>query len=280
MRALLAPYDTTGVPDLAAGLKGLGWEVTDSGGAEGCDLVAVNLRAFEPGDAIDIGGPAMLRAAAKNFADVIVLCDPADYEPTLAALQGRRRHRRAAAGAGREGVPARRPLRHAGRALPARRRRPVCPAELTWRCASAGPGAALRREPAPDGGALRGGRAAGSSGIVQRQAAARRADLLQQRPRRRRRLAHGQRLRRRRRSRSSSTPTPAASPATTSCRSPTSARWPATRSRPSAASSPATGRSTASWRGRCGPASAPAAASACATTSSSRRGTARRRWRR
>ena len=32
---------------------------------------------------IDIGGPAMLRSAAKNFEDVIVLCDPADYEPTI-----------------------------------------------------------------------------------------------------------------------------------------------------------------------------------------------------
>jgi phosphoribosylaminoimidazolecarboxamide formyltransferase / IMP cyclohydrolase len=36
---------------------------------------------------IDIGGPAMLRAAAKNFQDVIVLCDPADYAPTLEALR-------------------------------------------------------------------------------------------------------------------------------------------------------------------------------------------------
>jgi len=28
---------------------------------------------------IDIGGPTMVRAAAKNFSDVIVVCDPADY---------------------------------------------------------------------------------------------------------------------------------------------------------------------------------------------------------
>lgn len=28
---------------------------------------------------IDIGGPTMIRAAAKNFHDVVVVCDPADY---------------------------------------------------------------------------------------------------------------------------------------------------------------------------------------------------------
>jgi phosphoribosylaminoimidazolecarboxamide formyltransferase/IMP cyclohydrolase len=37
---------------------------------------------------IDVGGPAMLRAAAKNYGDVVVLVDPADYEPTLASLRG------------------------------------------------------------------------------------------------------------------------------------------------------------------------------------------------
>src|SRR5690606_38470168 len=35
---------------------------------------------------IDIGGPAMLRAAAKNFPAVVVLCDPADYDEALLAL--------------------------------------------------------------------------------------------------------------------------------------------------------------------------------------------------
>ena len=35
---------------------------------------------------IDIGGVTLLRAAAKNFARVVVLCDPADYEPALAAI--------------------------------------------------------------------------------------------------------------------------------------------------------------------------------------------------
>ena len=36
---------------------------------------------------IDIGGPAMLRAAAKNHQDVTVLISPADYEPVLAEMK-------------------------------------------------------------------------------------------------------------------------------------------------------------------------------------------------
>ena len=62
------------------------------------DLVCVNLYPFfeksraglpqaETIEFIDIGGPSMLRSAAKNFADVIVLSDPADYGETLAALE-------------------------------------------------------------------------------------------------------------------------------------------------------------------------------------------------
>ncbi|WP_034387276.1 bifunctional phosphoribosylaminoimidazolecarboxamide formyltransferase/IMP cyclohydrolase [Deinococcus sp. YIM 77859] len=59
------------------------------------DLVCVNLYPFretvargadfaEVTENIDIGGPAMLRAAAKNHADVLVLVDPADYPLALA----------------------------------------------------------------------------------------------------------------------------------------------------------------------------------------------------
>jgi phosphoribosylaminoimidazolecarboxamide formyltransferase/IMP cyclohydrolase len=58
------------------------------------DLVCVNLYPFretvargaafaEAVENIDIGGPAMLRAAAKNHADVLVLVDPADYPLAL-----------------------------------------------------------------------------------------------------------------------------------------------------------------------------------------------------
>jgi phosphoribosylaminoimidazolecarboxamide formyltransferase/IMP cyclohydrolase len=63
------------------------------------DLVAVNLYPFEatiarPGatfaegvEQIDIGGPTMLRAAAKNHEGVIVLSDPEQYARVLAALR-------------------------------------------------------------------------------------------------------------------------------------------------------------------------------------------------
>src|ERR1035437_9214236 len=62
------------------------------------DLVAVNLYPFEetvarPGvelaeaiENIDIGGPSMLRSAAKNHESVTVVCDPADYAEVLAAM--------------------------------------------------------------------------------------------------------------------------------------------------------------------------------------------------
>ncbi len=156
MRALLAPYDKTGLVELARGLVELGWELIATGNSErllresglpvtsvaevigfpeildgrvktlhpaihggilarrdddahmrelaehgitGIDLVANNLYPFEAAvqrdgvtlaealENIDIGGPAMLRAAAKNFADVLVLCDPADYAGALADLR-------------------------------------------------------------------------------------------------------------------------------------------------------------------------------------------------
>jgi phosphoribosylaminoimidazolecarboxamide formyltransferase/IMP cyclohydrolase len=69
-----------------------------SNGIELIDLVAVNLYPFEqtvakPGVAfeeaienVDIGGPSMLRSAAKNHASVTVVCDPADYDGVLAAM--------------------------------------------------------------------------------------------------------------------------------------------------------------------------------------------------
>jgi phosphoribosylaminoimidazolecarboxamide formyltransferase/IMP cyclohydrolase len=64
-------------------------------GIEFIDLVAVNLYPFErtaaqPGvsfeeviENIDIGGPAMIRSAAKNFEDVTVVVDAADYAGVL-----------------------------------------------------------------------------------------------------------------------------------------------------------------------------------------------------
>ena len=63
------------------------------------DLVVVNLYPFQAtvaqdsctlADAIeniDIGGPTMLRSAAKNHKDVVVICDPADYGVVLAEMK-------------------------------------------------------------------------------------------------------------------------------------------------------------------------------------------------
>src|SRR5690606_14621466 len=68
------------------------------GGAR-IDLVVVNLYPFQrtlaAGDAtvadlvenIDIGGPSMVRSAAKNHARVTVVCDPADYDAVAGAIE-------------------------------------------------------------------------------------------------------------------------------------------------------------------------------------------------
>ena len=63
------------------------------------DMVVVNLYPFEEtiskegvtfADAIeniDIGGPAMLRSASKNFQDVAVIVDPSDYEKIITEMK-------------------------------------------------------------------------------------------------------------------------------------------------------------------------------------------------
>ena len=59
-------------------------------GIEPIDLVVVNLYPFttDPGiQMIDIGGPAMVRAAAKNHAHVGVVVDPAEYDVVLDELR-------------------------------------------------------------------------------------------------------------------------------------------------------------------------------------------------
>ncbi|MCP3909695.1 MAG: bifunctional phosphoribosylaminoimidazolecarboxamide formyltransferase/IMP cyclohydrolase [Actinomycetia bacterium] len=59
-------------------------------GIDPIDLVVVNLYPFrsEPGiEMIDIGGPTMVRAAAKNHAHVGVVVDPADYAGVLDEIQ-------------------------------------------------------------------------------------------------------------------------------------------------------------------------------------------------
>jgi phosphoribosylaminoimidazolecarboxamide formyltransferase/IMP cyclohydrolase len=68
-------------------------------GIKPIDMVVINLYPFrrtiakpdvtlaEAIENIDIGGPTMLRAAAKNYQDVAVLTDPADYESVLAEIE-------------------------------------------------------------------------------------------------------------------------------------------------------------------------------------------------
>ncbi|NEZ04852.1 bifunctional phosphoribosylaminoimidazolecarboxamide formyltransferase/IMP cyclohydrolase [Wenzhouxiangella sp. XN201] len=73
-------------------------ETMDEHGIERIDVVVVNLYPFaetvarpdctfdEAIENIDIGGPAMLRAAAKNHRDVCVLCNPDDYPALIESL--------------------------------------------------------------------------------------------------------------------------------------------------------------------------------------------------
>ncbi|WP_456450242.1 bifunctional phosphoribosylaminoimidazolecarboxamide formyltransferase/IMP cyclohydrolase [Hydrogenimonas sp.] len=67
-------------------------------GVEAIDLVCVNLYPFKATiertddfeeiiENIDIGGPAMVRSAAKNFASVLIVTDPNDYDAVLTALR-------------------------------------------------------------------------------------------------------------------------------------------------------------------------------------------------
>ena len=111
------------------------------------DLLVVNLYPFEQTVArgadfddcienIDIGGPAMIRAAAKNHADVAVVVEPADYAAVLDELGAARRHddARAAPAARRQGLCAHGGLRRGDlqlvcRHAAARARRTIAP----WR---------------------------------------------------------------------------------------------------------------------------------------------------
>ena len=66
-------------------------------GIKPIDLVCVNLYEFEKAlkagkpmaemiENIDIGGPSMIRSAAKNFKDVLIVTDPKDYDKVLEAI--------------------------------------------------------------------------------------------------------------------------------------------------------------------------------------------------
>jgi phosphoribosylaminoimidazolecarboxamide formyltransferase/IMP cyclohydrolase len=76
-------------------------EQMEAQGLQQIDLVAVNLYAFDKATSdpnctvanaienIDIGGPTMLRAAAKNFQYVTVIVDPADYPQVISEIRER-----------------------------------------------------------------------------------------------------------------------------------------------------------------------------------------------
>jgi phosphoribosylaminoimidazolecarboxamide formyltransferase/IMP cyclohydrolase len=115
-RSLRQVSDYTGQPEMQGGLvKTLDFKIylallsetynpahtadLSRTGAEPIDLVVVNLYPFKetiarkdvtPEQAranIDVGGPCMLRAAAKNFLRVAAVADPADYPALLAELE-------------------------------------------------------------------------------------------------------------------------------------------------------------------------------------------------
>jgi len=106
--------DYTGFPEMMAGRvktlhpkvhggilgrRGIDDEVMAENDIKAIDMVVVNLYPFEQTVAnpdcnletaienIDIGGPTMIRAAAKNHQDVAVIVDPQDYSSVLAELE-------------------------------------------------------------------------------------------------------------------------------------------------------------------------------------------------
>ena len=140
-------------------------------GLDPIDLVVVNLYPFretvargapfeEVIENIDIGGPAMIRSAAKNHERVAVIVDPADYAPVLAEIDADGEVSAATRfRAGAQGLRAHGRLRRRDRLAP---RADVDARGAAGRLSrgagdlrDAGARAALRREPAPEGGVLR-----------------------------------------------------------------------------------------------------------------------------
>tara|TARA_R110002095_G_scaffold15395_1_gene18987 strand:- start:581 stop:2143 length:1563 start_codon:yes stop_codon:yes gene_type:complete len=80
------------------GRRDIDQDVMHEHGIKPVDLVVVNLYPFQQTVAdpdcdlataienIDIGGPTMIRAAAKNHKDVTIIVDPTDYQPTIEAI--------------------------------------------------------------------------------------------------------------------------------------------------------------------------------------------------
>ena len=111
---VLEVADYTGAPEILGGRvktlhpkvhggilarRGLDEAVMAAHGIAPIDLVVVNLYPFEasiaqPGcglaeaiENIDVGGPAMLRAGAKNYLSVTVVAEPADYPRLIAEME-------------------------------------------------------------------------------------------------------------------------------------------------------------------------------------------------
>lgn len=81
------------------GRRGTDDAVMKAHGIEGIDILCVNLYPFEEMskknlpleqliEFVDIGGPAMIRAASKNYRDVAVVVDPSDYPVVINAISG------------------------------------------------------------------------------------------------------------------------------------------------------------------------------------------------
>ena len=105
-RALVSVYDKAGLDELVRGLHDAGVELVSTGGSakliadlgvEPFDLVVSNLYPFtatvasgaspdECVEQIDIGGPSMVRAAAKNHPSVAIVTSPTRYADVLAAV--------------------------------------------------------------------------------------------------------------------------------------------------------------------------------------------------
>ena len=253
-------------------------------GIDGIDVVVGNLYPFvetvrkpdvtleDALENIDIGGPTMIRAAAKNFPSVIVIVDPADYPwvgeriralTNGGTIQGRADSGRAE-GLGPEGLSARGAVR-CGRLTIPERRRPPSRLRIRGRVRE-DRRPALRREPSSEGVCVP--RPAGGRGDRERRAAARHRDVLHQLPRCRGGVVGRDRLFGRRQRVSSSTSIRADSPYTTTSLRRTKGRWRAIPCRHTEASSPITAHLPPRPQPRC---------AACCITSSSRPTMSRRR---
>src|SRR3989344_1048538 len=89
--ALLSVSNKVGIVDFARTLDTLGYRIISTGGTaktltdQGLNVVPIQDITGNP-ESIDVGGPTMVRAAAKNFKNVLVVVDPNDYESVAEAL--------------------------------------------------------------------------------------------------------------------------------------------------------------------------------------------------